>query len=350
VADGPKSVKRPRSPTIKDVAALAGVSIGTVSAVVREKTTVNSDIRKKVKRAIEKIGYSPNAIAQSMRLGSSRTIGIVVRDISVPSVGSAANAAQDVFSEAGYTTFLASFGERRDRQINLINAFRQRKVDGLLVAHQPEDDTELHALLKSVSIPLVLLERELPDWADSVLVNHRAAIRRATEFLIQLGHRRIAILVGDVRLFPTRERLIGFEEAHSTLGVKLDPTLKKTEAFTPDYGFRQTILMTESAAPPTAIIAAGPLLSGVLRALAAKKIRIPKDISLVATSNSDLAELTTPSISTERWDTSAVGSTAAHLLLEHISQREQPHEPKRIMLPAEFSVRDSCARPKVIPK
>jgi LacI family transcriptional regulator len=338
-------LKKKRAPTIKEVAVAAGVSLGTVSAVIHGRTTVNADIRQRVKLAIEKIGYSPNAIAQSMRSGSTRSVGILVRDISLPAIATFVSAAQDVFYEAGYATLIAISGDKHDREINLLNALTGRKVDGLLVSHQREEDTDLHALFKGARTPIVLVDREQPDWTDAVLVNHRDAIRRATEYLLNIGHQRIALLVGLPNLFPSRERIAGFEAAHTALGVSPDPELKKTNPYLAEDGYRETLLLVSSPKPPTAIIAGGPLLPGVLRALASRNLRIPTDVSIVATSNSDLAELTMPPISTERWDANTVGKTAARLLLERIDTHAV-YEPRRIMLPCEFSLRDSCAPPR----
>lgn len=339
-------MKKHKAPTVKDVAEVARVSIGTVSSVLHGKLTVNAKIRQRVLAAIAEVGFTPNAIAQSMRLGSTRTIGVVVREIGIPSVAAFVSASQDVLYENGYATLLASFGDRRDRQIDLFGALMRRKVDGFIVSQNPEIDEEIEVLLRKISCPLVLVEREHPIWADAVLVDHFDAIRRATEYLLRLGHRRIGMLVGDPNLFPSRQRIAGFKSAHEMLGVPIDPALMMTERVTADYGYEQTIRMTQMHDVPTAIVAGGPLLSGVLRALARTRMRIPEDMSIVATSNSDLAELTVPAISTERWNAHAVGVEAAKVLLQRIGKRASVEEPRRITIRAEFSLRDSCAPPR----
>jgi len=161
---------------------------------------------------------------------------------------------------------IAISGDKHAREINLLNALTGRKADGLLVSHQPEDDADLHALFKNAQIPIVLVEHEQPDWTDAVLVNHRDAMRRATEYLLNIGHQRIALLVGLPNLFPSRERIAGFDAAHNALGISLDTALKKTDSYLAEYGYRETMLLFSSPKSPTAIIAGGPLLSGVLRA------------------------------------------------------------------------------------
>jgi LacI family transcriptional regulator len=338
-------MRRSLSPTITDVAKRAGVSIGTVSGVIHGKTTINPEIRERVKAAISALGYVPNAVAQGMRLGSTRTVGVVVPTLVAPAVAAWVSSAQDVFHDAGYAMLLAAYNYRRDRELDLIRVLVQRKADALLVVTDSETDGDLQDFLRATGVPVVLIDREAPDWADAVVVDHRGATRRATDYLLQLGHRRIALIAGGTTIYPARERIEAYEEAHVAAGIPADRELLRTGDNLSDYGYQQTLYLRSLNDPPTAIIVGGPMLSGVLRALARLNLRVPDDVSIVASSESELAELTVPSVSIERWNPTEVGLVASRLALDRIRATE-PYPAKRVLIPSEFVLRDSCAPPR----
>jgi len=338
-------MKRSNGRTIRDVAKAAAVSLGTVSRVLNQHETVSAEIRERVEKAIRNLGYTPNAVAQSMRNKHTRTVGCIIRDINLPALAAFVRAAHDVLFEAGYALLLTNSEGQRHREMELVSILRSRKADALIIAHHSEQDEELHLTLKSTGIPVVLVDREYPSWADAVTVDHRDGIRRATEYLLQLGHRRIALITGSPALFPARERIAGFEAAHKAFGVKPVPQLVRKGSFLADYAFQQTSILVMSKAPPTAIIAGGiDVLPGVLRALRTRGLSIPKDISLVAASDSDLAQLSVPPITVESWDYAEIGRIAANLVLEHINNRGRS-EPRRVLVPAGLIQRGSCGPP-----
>ena len=291
------------------------------------------------------LGYSPNATAQSMRLGATKTVGIVISHLNAPFLADWVSAAQDVFHSAGYATLLGTYTSSREREIDVIQALLRRRVDALLLSSSSELDKDLLALLKETQVPIVLIDRELPEWADSVTVNHRGATRRSIDFLIKLGHRRIGAILGGEAIYPSRERLIGYRTAHQEAGVPIDPQLVGSDFFLPDYGFSQTLELFRKPSPPTAIISGGLPLPGVLRALRELRLRIPDDVSLVATSESDLTELMTPPLSCESWNAPEVGSIAAQIALERMRNGSTEARAKRVTIPSDFVVRDSCGVP-----
>ncbi|MBN8478640.1 MAG: LacI family DNA-binding transcriptional regulator, partial [Burkholderiales bacterium] len=296
-------MKRRSECTIRDVAKEARVSLGTVSRVLNRKETVSSEIRERVERAIRALGYAPNAVAQSMRNKHTRTVGCIIRDINLPALAAFVRAAHDVLFQAGYALLLTNSEGDRHREMELVSLLTSRKADALIIAHHSEQDDELHRMLESAGIPVVMVDREIPRWADAVLVDHRGGVRRATEQLLQLGHRRIALITGSPALYPARARIAGFEAAYKAFGVKVAPELIRKESFLADYAFQQTSILVSSTSPPTAIIAGGiDALPGILRALRMRGLSVPRDISLVAASDSDLAQLSEPPITVESWD------------------------------------------------
>jgi LacI family transcriptional regulator len=341
-----QSADRPRIPTIRDVARTAGVSLGTASRVINRQESVKAEIRARVESAIVELGYTPNAVAQSMRSRNTKTVGCIVRDISIPVLAAFVRAAQHELDRAGYALLLANSEGQRERETRFLLTLAARKVDALLIGQYSEGDEGFHQVLKSLGIPVVLVEREMPLWASAVMVDHCTAVKQATEHLLGLGHRRIALLTGNPDLFPAHDRIKGYELAHAACGVAVDAELVRKDSFLADYSFRQTDALMSSGDPPTAIIAGGiDMLSGILRALRARGLKTPQDVSLVAASDSDLASLSEPPISVERWDYAKLGQVAAKLALDAI--RDGPAaKPQRVLVPAGFLLRDSCGPPR----
>jgi LacI family transcriptional regulator len=334
------------SPTIRDVALAANVAIGTVSRVLNGHKSVSSDVRSRVLKAIKKLKYEPDRVAQSMRLGITRTVACATRDISMPGFGAIVNAAEEVLQSSGYTLLLATTGERKDRELGLLRIFQQRRVDAVIMTTSSEDDAELSKQIRQLDIPVVLLDREHPKELDAVTLDHRRGICAATEYLQGLGHSRIALLTGKPSIRPGRERIAGFKDALARSGKRASQGIIKTGGFSAEFGFRETSLLLSSAAPPTAIIAGGmAMLSGVLQAIRARGLTIPDDISVIAGADSDLAALTTPAVTAVRWSGTDEGRMAVQLLLNRLrGNRNGPVQ--RVMLSTELGPRASCAPPR----
>jgi LacI family transcriptional regulator len=336
--------KRAQAPTIRRVAEAAGVSLGTVSRVLNAKGNVSPEIQATVNRVIGELGYRPNVAAQTMRSEVSRTVACVIRDSSVAGFAQFVRAADEVLSLAGYTLMLANSAGRIDRELELISRLTARRVDALLIAQSSEANEAFGMRLQETGIPVVLIDREKPAWADSVMLDHRAGTRQATEKLLQLGHRRIALLTGQPTLYPASERIIGYEQAFAAASLPVDRQLIRTGGFEAKFGFEQTSMLLYPAHRPTAIISGGiDMLPGIIRAIRARGLSIPADVSVVGSMNSDLADLHQPPISVEDWDYSEVGRIGANLALHRISTG-QTREPRRVLVPTRFLVRESIAR------
>jgi len=178
---------------------------------------------------------------------------------------------------------------------------------------------------------------------DSISADHRSGARQATEYLLSLGHRRIALLVGDPKAYPSRSRIEGYTDAHRSFGVQVDAHLIRDRLLSNEATFRETAALLGRSDRPTAIYAAGlDTLSGPLRAVRTAGLVVGQDISIVSGNDSDLAELNTPPITALRWDRSEMGRHAAEMLLDRIDQRQSP--PRRIRLPVSLVVRRGSCR------
>lgn len=335
-----------RTPTIREVAKLAKVSIGTVSRVINEATDVTPHIRKAVESAIEELGYVPNAAAKSMRMGRSRTVGCILREINIAQLGGFVSTAQNAFMEAGYALLIANSEGRRQREIELLRSFSSGQVDGVLMGPYTPIEGEFEEILRDLPVPLVMIDRDQPAWCEAVYADHEGGTHKATSHLLRLGHRRIAILTGPRQLHPGAARVRGFLQAHADMGIEADPALIVAESFLRDHAYRATSSLLGLSKPPTAIIAGGiDMLSGVLRAIRTRGLMIPDDISVVGSGRNDLSDLHQPPIGVVSWDQNEVGATAASLLLDLITHGKR-EEPRRVIIPTSFDPQGSCMPPR----
>lgn len=344
--------KRTGTPTIRDVAERAGVSIGTASRVINKKQTVKPAIRAKVLEAIETLRYRPNAVAQSMRRRSTQMVGCIIREINIPTLAAFVHAAHDVLDRAGFSLLLSNSAGLEEREKELLNRLNGQQTDGILFGPYTPIDDDFEDFLHKIDAPIVLVDRDELDWADCVMADHASSAYEATLHLLELGHRSVLLLTGDTSIYPARERIRGYREAFKKMGVPVDEKLICATGFGAMEGFRHTSANLAMESPPTAVFAGGiDMLPGVLRAIRVRGISIPDDISVIAVGDSDLAELYAPPISLIRWDQGEIGQTAAQLLLDRIKDRksgdQKPEPPQRVLLPTEFVLRSSTAKPKI---
>src|SRR3974390_2636337 len=304
--------------TANDVARLAGVSVGTVSRVVNRKT-VAPDVKHRVEAAIAALGWSPNAVAQSMRTASTRMIGCIFSDIRNPLYNNIIKGAEEALSAQGYVLMVASSGENPAREAALIELFARRRADGLLLSLADESSQPVIDAIAAAKVPTVLVERDLPLEAVSVGTDHRAGMKRATEYLISLGHRRIALITGGQKNRAGRERLLGYMDAMRDAGLTVDQDLLRLDSLSSHYAFNETQHLLGLTNPPTAIISGGSqMLAGVLRAARLKRVSIPDELSVINSGDTELAELATPPVTVIRWNLEAVGREGAAILLKMI--------------------------------
>lgn len=328
---------------MRQVAARAGVAVSSVSRVLSGHPDVSATMRDRVMSVVEELGYEPNRLAQMLRMGATKTVGFVVGDISNPLLAQIALGAEVTLRAAGYATLLTNSVNHADFDAQHIRLLQQRHVDGLLLSINDETSQDMVAALAKATVPTVLIDRSLPVdiAASSVLSDHATGIRLALDHLIKLGHRRIALVAGSPHVRPTRERVSALEDA-----IERHPDLigqVRVGAFTETHGAAATRELLDGRRPPTAIIAGGnQILVGVLGEIAARGLRIPKDISVVTCDDIPLAKLFTPALATVGRDPTEMGTVAAQLMLARIDGGE----PSCVTLPTVFDPARSCARPR----
>lgn len=329
--------------TIRDVAKAAGVSVGTASRVLNGRSNVDAKLKKAVENAVASLGYHPSILAQNMKSGVKRTVGILLTDITVPSLSVLVRTAQEELNAAGYSVIIGLHRYSVERERELLR-FLPGRVDGLIMSTCSENEEQLVKMRSSLRIPLVLRDRDVPSTASSVRILHRAATRRATEYLIDLGHRRIALITGKPPLYPARARIEGYEEALRERGIEVDRNLMGTNAFASTGGFTDLSTILESPNRPTALVLGGAgMLPPTLEIVRNLGLRIPQDLSIIGSSDNDLARLATPPVTVLRWNDVEMGKLCAGLMLAQLSSSQSA--PQHLFLEAELVIRDSCAPP-----
>jgi LacI family transcriptional regulator len=331
--------------TVREVAEAAGVSVGTVSRVMNRHGSVHPDICARVEAAVLDLGYAPDVIARSMRLGATHTVACAIRDIATAGFGDFVKAADAALSARGYTLILSNTDERTDREHDLLRTFTTRRVDGIVMTVSDETDARLIGAIAAARVPVVLMDRDVDAPVDVVAIDHRDGARTATAHLLALGHRRIALVTGEPRMRPARERIIGFREAFAAAGLEPPGDLLRTGGFTAAYGHAALSDLLATPERPTAVIAGGmAMLPGVLRAAREAGLRVPRDLSVVAGADTDLASLAEPAVTAVAWDNADWGDRAVRLLFERIAQGAGA-PPRRETVPTRLVLRASCAAP-----
>ncbi|MGE0797251.1 MAG: LacI family DNA-binding transcriptional regulator [Lautropia sp.] len=334
-----------RKPTIMDVARLANVAVGTVSRVINGQPNVRDDKRRRVAAAIAELGYTPDIVARSMRSNRTMTFACVMRDFTVPVLAMFVDAMQREVDAFGFSLLVASSYHDLRREMALLQSFRQRRIDGLVIATSSETDPLLLETLAQMDFPLVLIDRELPAQADAVCVNHAEGTGQAVHYLLDIGHRRVALISGEPHVHPTTSRLDGFASALQARGMEFRPDMVRLGSFGTDAGYAEARRLLDGPERPTAVIAGGTaLLPGVIRATRELGLQIPRDVSVIAGADSDVAQLAAPPFTVVRWSHDRLGKEAGRFLIERRAHPGLP--PQRMSVDAELVVRGSCAPPQ----
>ena len=333
---------------MREVAAAAGVAMSSVSRVLSGHPDVSPGMRERVLDAVEQLGYQPNLLAQSLRWRETLTVGFVVGDISNPLLATIVEGAETTLRDAGYSMLLTnSEGDPAPGRLarEAVRAPAGRRADPVAGARRPRP--RRWSCSERVAVPMVLVDRDVPVAieASRVLADHRTGMRAAVEHLVDLGHRRIGLIVGQ-SIRPTTERVAALEEVFAQRG--LDPTFSvlRGPTMSDAWGEQATRDLLDGPEPPTAIIAGGnQLLIGSLRVLAERGIEIGAGLSLVGCDDVAITELFRPPIATVRRDNRAMGRIAAELLLRRLKPAEDDAGPEEVVIPTEFVPRQSCVAP-----
>ncbi|HLP69643.1 MAG TPA: LacI family DNA-binding transcriptional regulator [Rhizobium sp.] len=311
-----------KTPTVKDVAVEAGVSVGTVSRVIAGEAAVRPALREKVNEAITKLGYRPNVTARALRTSKTDVIGLVVPDITNPFFAQLAASVERAALEAGHMVMLASSHEDLEAEQSHILAFLDRSVRGVIVvASNGNSELKIDA-----PVPIISLDRRFGSY-PLVSTDHAQAASLVVDHLYELGHRRIAYIAGPPETEAGRMRQKGFVtrvQQLSEAGEKIELEIV-TGRFDYESGERAArgLLAREPGDRPTAIAAASDQQAiGALRAARDFKVDLPDELSVTGFDDITLARLVVPRLTTVRQPTERLAARAVERLLDQNSSHE----------------------------
>jgi LacI family transcriptional regulator len=331
-------------PTLHDVARVASVSIATVSATLNQTAYVSPALQERVRKAVTEVGYHPDAIARSLKTRTTKTLGLIISDISNPFFTSVIRGIEDVANARGYTLVLCNTDERLEKEQAYVQLLRSRRVDGVIMA--PVGGAEDYIDFESaVGAPVVFIDRRVPARADVVVVDNAHGAREVIRYLLDLGHRRIGVITGLPKISTSEERLAGYQDALREAGLSADPALRKVGDSRLEGGYQAAQELIAMASRPTAIFATNNLMAiGLMRAVAERGLRCPNDISVACFDDFEWASVFHPRLTTVAQPTYEMGSKAAEFLLARLTGPPIDDTQECVLTPT-LVIRDSCAAP-----
>lgn len=337
-------------PTIVEVAKRAGVSIATVSNVIRGTKRVSPLVQARVQEAIRELDYYPNEIARSLKVKQTRMLGMVLPDITNPFFPEIIRGAEDSAFERGYFLVTANTDEQIGRERRIVAALRSYRVDGILLASAPGNDTTHIRSTIASGLPVVCIDRPVSGVkTDAVLLDNVRGGRECVRHLIQLGHRRIAIITGQLEALNARERLQGYERALQEADIQIDPALVLEGDFRDESGYRLGRQLMRGTVKATAVfVCNGVMTLGFLKALEEMGKQCPDDIALATFDDLAVDRSFHPHLTSVVQPSYEMGARAATILMDRI-EGKLTGQPSAVRIVPTLVIRES-SRPQSFPR
>jgi len=333
-------------PTIRDVAKLAGVSSMTVSRVVNSSGYASRETRERVEKAVAELGYVPNSLARSLRFKKTKTIALVLTDITNPYFTTLARAVEDSASENGFSVIFCNTDESASEEAEYVNMLLQKQVDGVLLV-PARSSAESVLVLQDHQVPVVVLDRRMPGTeVDVVRGDSERAAFELIRHLLDLGHTRIAVLTGPAETSTAADRVAGYRRALAEAGLEPDPRLVIHGQFSEESGYQMAHQALGRDPRPTALFAANNFIAlGAFRAIRELGLNVPGDVSLVTFDDLPATLMIEPFLTMAAQPAYEMGLKAIELLLARLSGG--PADCQEIVLPTELLIRKSSGPARI---
>lgn len=339
--------------TLKDVAKRAGISIATASYAFNGRAEVSEQTRRAVLKAAEDLNYKPHGIARSLRRNRTKTIGLLLSDLSGPFYSELIKAAEEVVFANGYNLIAcSSYGGKNSTAIRFLE---ERHTDGILLLASDIDD---EAIIRNTapSYPIILLDRELSArYVSSVTVDNEAGAARMVQFLVDSGYREIGYLSGPMNSLDARHRLDGYRAALAANGIPFVHTWLLQGSFTQEGGFYAAkSLIAQERLPEVVFCANDEMAVGAIRAFQQGGYRVPDDIGVAGFDDINIAQYIRPALTTMRQPLHQMGSIAAHMAFDALNGADSIRNVKlatelvrrESVVPRDKQTRDVSGRPR----
>jgi LacI family transcriptional regulator len=340
----PTGTRKPRA-TIVDIARLAGVSKSTVSLVLKGSALVKAETRERVLGAMGQLGYVYNRGAANLRMARSNIVGMVISDLVNPFFAELAVGIEEAIYTAGYVPLLANTGEDAERQDKVLRSMSEQGVAGIVIS--PTDRSRASTLteINRSGVPIVTTMRRLEESGlPYVGQDNFEGERQAVDYLIGLGHSRIAFLGGHETMATQRERVAGYRAALADHAIAFDPALVAEGYPNRAGGIEAVRVALALPDPPTAAVCFNDMVAvGAIRELSRRGFKVGRDFSIVGFDDISEAEHNAPPLTTITGETKQLGAQAAGFLLDLIAGGPVPATP--VIGATRLIVRESCSKP-----
>jgi len=336
--------------TIVEVAKRAGVSVGTVSNVIRGNPRVGREFRERVEAAIRELDYHPNEIARSLKVNQTYMLGMVLPDITNPFFPEIIRGAEDEALKRRYLLVTANTDEHIERERSIVSALRSRRVDGLLLASAPGKDSSHIQKVMAAGIPVVCLDRApVGVKVDTVMLDNVRGAEDCVRHLLRVGYRDIAIITGPLELQSAQERLRGYENALREARAKISKDLILEGDFREESGHRLgKELLLRRLRPSAIFVCNGVMTLGVLQAFEELGVRYPDHVALATFDDLAGDRSFYPRLTVVAQPGYDMGSRGASLLMDRI-EGSFSGKPITIRMPPSLIVRESTKRAGATP-
>lgn len=327
--------------TILDVAARAQTSTATVSRVINGTGYVSNDLRERILAAARELGYTPNAVARSLKMRQTFTIGVIISDIANPFFAAVVRGIEDTLIRHRYHPLLCNTDRDPEKESLYIRLLREKRVDGLIISAASGQGAHLE-VLREVGVPWVFLNRRPEDFGGpAILTDNLAGAYQGTALLVDRGHTRIAVVAGPQNVNTGADRLEGYREALRDRGIPERPEYIAFGDFRAEGGYDATRTLLSLPDRPTALFVQNNQMTiGALRAIREAGVQIPKDMALLAFDETEWASIVDPPLTTIAQPAYEMGKAAASTLLSAI-RKSGPGTSRDVYLPPRLVVRAS---------
>lgn len=328
--------------TLLDVAKHAGVSRATASLVIRGSDLVAEKTRVRVLNAMRELGYVYNRAAANLRSQRTKTIGLVVTDITNPFFAELAVSIESQLDDADYAVMLSNTLDVHEKQDRLLRAMRGHQVDGLLLCPAEGSDSHMLEMLNRWGLPYVLVARYVEGInADYAGADNVSGAQQATEYLIEKGHSRIAFLGGSNASSPRRDRLKGYQKALQAHNLPIHSALSIESPVSRQGGFEALLTLMDYDKPPTAAVCYNDVVAfGAMLGLQSRELVPGNDFSIIGFDDVSDAALVRPALTTMSIKPQEIGKAAIDLLIKKIQSPETSEQ--RVILSPTLVIRDSA--------
>jgi len=329
--------------TIKDVAKIAGVHPSTVSRVINNDFRISEKTKENVLLIINKLGYTPNAIARGLKTKRTYTLGMLIPDITNPFFAEIGRGVEDAANKNNFNVILCNTDDKLKKERTYLEILKGKRVDGLILGTAHNKDKSILEL-EEKKFPYILISRNIEGLdKNCIIIDDVSGGIMATEYLVKLGHYRIAHISGPLKTRSAVNRLKGYKLALKKNKIEYQEELVKEGDFRITGGYKAMKKLLELPEPPTAIFAANDLLAlGTMQAIQKKKYHIPEDFCIIGFNDIKLASFVYPPLTTIRQPMQEMGALAVKMLLKIIEGGE--FNQKKVVLKPKLIIRESCKR------